>query len=152
MTKQEVLNFTKKIKAYYKTFVIDDADVMQEWIDHLQPYSKEDIYRKFEEHLNGDNSLNPPMLHILTKNLMTEEMSSQALNDYIIRCDLCGREMPLKVYDNSHRDKCLTIKALIKVLGEKGENVTYEELDKYDAATLDKIWFKYVPINKKMSW
>lgn len=114
------MSFTKKINSYYRTFTIDDADVMKEWIDRLSNYDKEDITRRFDEHLNGENALNPPMLHLLIKNLPTiEEKTKRDSNDYIIRCNLCGKEMSLSTYDKKHYPRCLTIHSLIPLIKEK---------------------------------
>ena len=147
MKKIEVMNFIKKIKAYYPVFRLED-EAIDEWIERLKPYSNEDILRKFEEHLNGEYALEPPKLHFLTKFLKTEEEKARVQTDYLIRCNLCGQEMPLSIYEGPHFKKCLLIKALIPVLKEKGDDVDYEELDKHSFETLEKVWDKYMPLEK----
>lgn len=147
MTKAETISFIKKIKAYYPIFKLEEEGV-DEWANRLKPYSKDDILRKFEEHLKGEYALEPPKLHFLTKFLKTEEEKEKFSNDYLIRCNLCGQEMYFSEYDNNHYGKCLLIKALIKVLKEK--NVAYEELEQYPLSTLEKIWDKYVPLKKEI--
>ena len=72
MTKAETISFIKKIKAYYPVFKLEEEGV-DEWASRLKPYSKDDILRKFEEHLKGEYALEPPKLHFLTKFLKTEE-------------------------------------------------------------------------------
>ena len=56
--------------------------------------------------------------------------------------------MPLSIYEGPHFKKCLLIKALIPVLKEKGDDVDYEELDKHSFETLEKVWDKYMPLEK----
>lgn len=153
MTKQEVSSLIRKIRGYYPYWNFTE-DLFPEWEEHLRPFKKDDLNRKFEEHLHSDNALNPPLLHILTKNLITEEelnKSSQP-GEYIVRCNLCGKEMSLSTYDKVHYEKCLLIKSLLIVLEQKGKPTTYEELDKYDVKTLDQVWLKYVPITKTFNW
>lgn len=154
MTKQEVISFTKKIGAYYKTFSLNEKEQIDEWIKVLTPYRKEDIEKRFDEHIRGEDALRPPMLHYLVRNLMTEEEANKSSQpgEYIVRCNLCGKEMSLSTYDKVHYEKCLLIKSLLNVLEQKGKPTTYEELDKYDVKTLDQVWLKYVPITKTFNW
>lgn len=150
MTTTDVQNFIKKIKVYYPYFSVDSAEALDEWNEKLKPYDADDVYRKLEEHLNGDRADEIPKLHFITKYLKTSEEKERAQNDYLVRCNLCGREMYLEEYDTTHYDRCLTIKTLIPILKERGEDVTYEILDEYDTATLDKVLMKYLPIKKDM--
>ena len=114
-------------------------------------YSKEDVLKKFDEHLNGEYALEPPKLHFITKYLNTEEAKQRYGEDYIVRCDLCGKQVYLTEYNTEHRDKCLLIKALIPVLTKRGEDVTYEALNSYDFNTLNRIYDKYVPVTKNIN-
>lgn len=153
MEKNEIKSFLGKIKAYYRYFDNTNKETVEEWIKRLTPYRTEDINKRFEEHLKGEDRHDPPMLHILISNLSTEEQQRKTTpNDYIIRCNLCGKEMGLSHYDNVHYERCLLIKSLVKVLEDRGEHTSYEELEKYDTATLDKVWLKYMPITKKIDW
>ena len=147
MTKAETISFIKKIKAYYPIFKLEEEGV-DEWASRLKPYSKDDILRKFEEHLRGEYALEPPKLHFLTKFLKTEEEKERFSNDYLIRCNLCGQEMYLSEYDNSHYQKCLLIKSLMIILKDK--KVSYEELEVYPIEKLEAIWSKYVPLKKEI--
>ena len=72
-------------------------------------------------------------------------------NEYKVRCNLCNREMHINTY-NSHYDKCLMITTLVPILKNKGENVDYNSLDKYDSSTLEKVLYKYLPIKKDLSY
>lgn len=149
MTKAETIKFMKKIKSYYPNFSIEDY-VIEEWVERLKDYELKDLLEKFEQHLNGEYALEPPKLHFLIKYLKTKEEKEKTSHDYLIRCILCGEEMYLSEFDNTHYKKCLLIKTLIKVLKKRGQNVTYEELDEYDYETLDKIYEKYVPLKKNL--
>ena len=148
MTKAEMQSFVKRIKAYYPIFSLD-KDSMDVWYEKLKDYEQKDLLEKFEEHLKGEYALEPPKLHFLTKYLKTKEQKEKATNDYLIRCNLCGQEMYLSDYDNTHYKKCLLIKTLIPILKKRGEDVNYEILDEYDYETLDKVYMKYVPEVKK---
>lgn len=145
MTKKEVLSFIKKIKAYYPLFNLSTEEALDEWAERLKPYDNEDVLRKLEEHLNGERADEPPKLHFITKYLITTKDKEKYKGDYLIRCNLCGREMYLSDYDKKHYDKCLLIKTLLPILKDRGEDVTYEILEEYDYSTLDKIWNKYSP-------
>lgn len=142
MTKPEILKFLNRIKAYYYNFSLEET-VKNEWIDKLKPYSKEDVEEKFEEHLRGEYALEQPKLHFLTRYLKTEEEKERTIDDYLIRCNLCGNEMRLSEYEKSHYNKCLVITALLPVLKAKGDNVSYEILNAYDISTLEKVFDKY---------
>lgn len=148
MTKAEVLKFLNKVKAYYYNFSLED-NVKEEWTEKLKHYDNDDILRKFDEHLNGEYALDPPKLHFLTKYLKTEEEKLKTSNDYVIRCNLCQKEMYLSDYNNKHYKKCLLIRTLVPILVSKGQNVDYNTLDEYDYETLDKVYEKYVPVVKK---
>ena len=144
MTKEETKAFIKKISVYYPYFKLEE-DAFKEWAIKLKPYDYEDVLRKLEEHLKGEKADEVPKLHFITRYLVTSADKEKYKGDYLIRCNLCNREMYLSEYDNNHYEKCLLIKSLIPILREKGEDVTYEILDDYDYKTLDKIWDKYNP-------
>ncbi len=147
MTKAETISFIKKIKAYYPVFKLEEEGV-DEWASRLKPYSKDDILRKFEEHLKGEYALEPPKLHFLTKFLKTEEEKERFSNDYLIRCNLCGQQMYLSEYDNNHYGKCLLVKTIMLYI----KNVSYEELDSYATEKLERVLEKYVPFKKEIEY
>lgn len=150
MTKQEVKDLINKIKIYYPLFNLDTEEAMNEWLTRLSPFDNKDVLRKLEEHLSGERADNPPKLHFITKYLKTIEEKERMGNDYIIYCNLCGREMYLSDYNNEHYEKCLTIKTLLPILQERGEDVDYETLESYDQKTLDRVLLKYVPMKKDL--
>lgn len=150
MTKVEVLKFLNKIKVYYPTFSLEDY-VKEEWIEKLKPYDNNDVLEKFEKHLEGEySSSEPPKLHYITKFLKTHEAKEKAKDDCLIRCNLCGQEMYLSIYDGEHYEKCCLIKSLIPLLRKRGEDVTYETLDAYPVDTLIRIWDKHMPLKKEL--
>ena len=140
MTKQEVVNFLKKIKANYQSFSMEDY-VINEWYDRLKPYDIDDVYLKLDQHLKGERCSEIPKIHYITKFLKEPSEKSKSLDNCFVDCNLCHRTMTLKQYDD-HYGKCLSICYLKRKIG----NVTYEELeDLYnkDKETYDKVYLKY---------
>lgn len=140
MTKQEVINFMKKIKANYSDFPMEDY-VINEWYDRLKPYDVDDVYLKLDQHLKGERCQKIPKIHYITKYLKNPSEKGKSVDNYLIDCNLCHRTMTLKQYDD-HYGKCLSIRYLMKKIG----NVSYEELeDLYDKdkETYDKVYLKY---------
>ena len=140
MTKQEVVNFLKKIKANYQGFSMEDY-VINEWYDRLKPYDIDDVYLKLDQHLKGERCSEIPKIHYITKYLKEPSEKSKSVDNLLVDCNLCHRTMTLKQYDD-HYGKCLSICYLKRKIG----NVTYEELeDLYDKdkETYDKVYLKY---------
>ena len=140
MTKQEVINFLKKIKANYQSFSMEDY-VINEWYDRLKPYDIDDVYLKLDQHLKGERCSEIPKIHYITKFLKEPSEKSKSLDNCFVDCNLCHRTMTLKQYDD-HYGKCLSIRYLMRKIG----NVSYEELeDLYDKdkETYDKVYLKY---------
>lgn len=150
MTKEETKEVVKKIKVYYPYFKLE-KEGLDEWHRRLKPYDYQDVLDKVEEHLKGDKAEEPPKLHFITKFLKTPEEKKRYTGDFIINCNLCGKEMTLSEYDNEHYGKCLLIKSLLPILKAKGEDVSYEILDEYDYETLDKVWDKYQPTKQNIN-
>lgn len=143
MQKLEVINFMKKIKAYFPMFSMEDYTV-EEWQDRLKPYDIEDVYRKFDQHLEGEFKDQPPKLHYITRFLKTPEEKARAkCNDYLIRCNLCGQEMPLSVYNSKHFDRCSSINYLLRVMQKKAIKVEYEDLEQLSDTKFNAIYEKY---------
>lgn len=140
MTKQEVINFMKKIKANYSDFPMEDY-VINEWYDRLKPYDVDDVYLKLDQHLKGERCSEIPKIHYITKYLKNPSEKGKSVDNYLIDCNLCHRTMTYKEW-NDHYGKCLSIRYLMKKIG----NVSYEELeDLYDKdkETYDKVYLKY---------
>lgn len=144
MQKHEVINFMKKIKAYYQSFSMEDY-VVNEWFDRLKNYDIEDVYAKLDQHLNGECKEQIPKLHYITRFLKTPEEKKQSDNDFIVDCNLCYKPIKYSNYNN-HYNKCLSIKFLMKQINKNDSNVSYEELeDLYDNSrdTYEKVYEKY---------
>ncbi len=142
--------FIEKIKAYYPMFKLT-TEGTNEWKDVLSKYETADILRVFSEWIYEHPDAQPK-LQLLTKYLKTKEEKKTNSTDYLIRCDLCGKEMRLSVYENSYRDRCLLIKSLQSAIKEKkGVDVSYEELDGCTMEILRKLEDKYIPMPKSLN-
>ena len=142
MTKQEVIHFMQKIKAYYDYFQMEDYKI-NEWYDKLKKYDLEDVYRKFDQHLNGELKDSPPKLHYITRYLLTPEEKAKDRNDYLIECNLCGRTMTLSRYNNDHYDRCSSINYLLRNFKKKNMNVSREELESLSNEKFNDIYEEY---------
>lgn len=144
MTKAEVSSFVKKIKAYYNYFNIEDEEIFNEWVNKLRPYETEDVEKKLEEHLVGEKADEVPKLHFITRYLKTKEEKERYKGEYLVRCNLCGREMYYSEYER-HYGKCLDIEYLVSIAKQKGEYYTREDIEDCKQEVIDKLLAKYPP-------
>ncbi|MGN1351317.1 MAG: hypothetical protein ACI4VE_00745 [Clostridia bacterium] len=98
MTKQEVITFLERIKANYQSF-LQTPYVLEEWYDRLKDYDKEDVYKKFEEHLNGELSSQIPKAHFITRYL-TKSSDKGKEKNYRVICGNCKKVLLLSEYQN----------------------------------------------------
>ena len=96
MTKQEVVTFLERIKANYQSF-LQTPYVLEEWYDRLKNYDKEDVYKKFEDHLNGELSSQIPKAHFITRYL-TKSSDKGKENNYRVICGNCKKVLLLSEY------------------------------------------------------
>lgn len=96
MTKQEVVTFLERIKANYQSF-LQTPYVLEEWYDRLKDYDKEDVYKKFEDHLNGELSSQIPKAHFITRYL-TKSSDKGKKNNYRVICGNCKKVLLLSEY------------------------------------------------------
>jgi len=143
MKKEQANDIIKKIKAYYYYFELD-KDSIKIWTDKMLPYSFEDVDRKIEEHIIGEERQNPPKVQDLIRHLLTEEQKAKSKDDYIVQCRLCKRWLPLKEHDE-HYDRCLSIEYLVSVAKQKGEEFTREDLENCREDILNRLYEKYKP-------
>jgi len=143
MTKEESQKIIKKIKAYYYYFELD-KDSTRIWTDKMQPYSFEDVDRKVEEHITGEDRQNPPRIQDLLRFLLTEEQKAKSKEEYLVNCNLCGRLMPFKEYE-THYDKCLSFEYLIARAKKEHKEITREQLENTRQDVLNKLYEKYKP-------
>lgn len=97
MTKQEVVTFLERIKANYQSF-LQTPYVLEEWYDRLKDYDKEDVYKKFEEHLNGELNSQIPKAHFITRYLIKSSDKGKE-NNYRVICGNCKKVLSLKDYE-----------------------------------------------------
>lgn len=143
MTKEQANDITKKIKAYYYYFELDKFS-LKIWIEKLLPYSYEDVDRKVEEHIKGEDRQNPPRVQDLIKDIYTEEEKEKNTGNYTIECNLCHRWMTYEDYE-AHYDKCLDISYLVDVAKQKGESFTRQDLENCRDGVIERMIEKYPP-------
>lgn len=143
MTKEETNKIIKQIKAYYYYFDLD-KDSLKIWSDKMLPYSYEDVIKRVEEHIQGEERQNPPRIQDLLRRLLTEEQKAKATDTYYVTCNLCQRLMPLEEYD-SHYDKCLSIEYLVARSKNEGTPLSREQLENTKQDILAKLYEKYKP-------
>lgn len=149
MTKTEVIKFMEVIKSYYQNFLMEDY-VINEWYRQLSKYEKNDVYKKFEEHLKSDYQDKPPKLHYLIKYLKTPEEKEKAKKaPYLVACNLCGRYMALTEY-NEHYDKCLAEEIVYREILRDGTEIGRNEIKKLSKDTLNEIYAKVMSRSKKL--
>lgn len=147
MTKDESINFIKKIKAYFYYFSLD-KDTTDIWINKLKPYSLEDVEARFEKHLKSDDNKELPRLHELTKNLVPENEKSKNKEELFVDCRLCNKIIGLSKYDK-HYGRCLTIEFIMMKLKEEGKDVLREEIEKCKDDVLERLYQKYNKFDRK---
>lgn len=142
MNRDQVKKLFKRIQSNYPNFVVDDFKIT-EWAKELKDYDEADVHKKLEEHMRSEQYGNQePKVYFLTKYL-TKISDKNRQYEYIVNCNLCGKEMSLEEYE-AHYEICLSIKTLQKWIKEKnGTDVTYDELASLDRATFEKVYKKY---------
>ena len=148
MKKAEVSNLLNEIRGYYNMQFIIDEYVIDAWVESMKPYDYEDAKQHLQEYLK-EFPTTPPRPHTFKNGLYTPEEKEQMKNtNYTIQCNLCGRWMSLKAYDE-HYGRCLDIQYLLSIAKQKGEKYTREDLENCRPAVIDKLLEKYPP--KKIS-
>lgn len=143
MELQEVKNLVSNIKAYYHYFSLD-KDTLPVWKKKLENYDYEDVLRKLEEHLKGEQSKEIPQLHFLLRGLLTTKQKQQNKGKYVVECNLCHRWMSIKEYDE-HYGKCLDVEYLVNVAKTKGEDIKREDIENCRQDVINKLLEKYPP-------
>lgn len=141
MNKEQIKNLITKIKGYYPKFNLNSLS-MNEWYKELAKYDEYDVLNSLENYVNRGSDFYPK-LNQLTYHLKTiEEKQQTDLNNLVVDCPLCKKTINYLNF-NKHYDKCLLIRCLIKDFEEEnGVPHTYEELEKYDYATLRQVYDK----------
>ena len=142
MTKTEVAHFMQKIQAYYPNFTMEKFKI-NEWYDKLKNYDINDVYKKLDQHLEGEFKDRPPMLHYITRYLKTpKEKKKEVENDFDVYCTLCGRTMKLKEFEDTHFKKCSSIKFIQRVMKKQGEEIEYDRLYNMGPEQFKKVYLE----------
>ncbi len=144
MTLTETKELFKRIKAHYPNFNDDDY-VIKEWFRYVEPYEKEDIHKKFEQHLKGDYAQYEPKVTYLTSYLKTKEEKLKSQEHYI-GCEICGQAVNLNDFQQ-HHDRCSSIEYVNKLrIKYFGKGVNKEELRKLDEDKFIELYEKMLNI------
>lgn len=142
MNKIEVTKLLNRIKTHYPFFNIADY-VVDEWLKYLRKYDNYDVNKKLDDYIEDEKDRAPTVAYI-TKYLKTPEEKAKFQNsEYVIRCNLCQKEMPLSVYNNEHFDKCSSINYLLMIMKAKGITVEYDDLETLDYRKFERVYEKY---------
>lgn len=137
MNKIETFHFMEKIKAYYQNFSIEKY-VLNEWADKLKPYDINDVYRKLDEHLNGEYKNEIPKLHFITKYLKTPT-EKQKTRFFQVLCPNCGGRVNLNDY-TSHISRHNSIFYIKKNESRIGKRFDEDKLFKLSDEEFSKLY------------
>jgi hypothetical protein len=93
MTRNEFNTLFKQIQSEFDDFKGD----YDEWYKILCNYSYEDVLKNFKKY----TGVTPPIYLTLIKNLKQEEK----IDDWLTKCDICGKEIRIYNNDMSEYDK-----------------------------------------------
>lgn len=143
MNIDDIVELADIIKIHYQNFSIY-KELYEEWLRVLKDYSKDKVFEKLDEYLENDsNRKRIPSPFDLKSGLITIDQEEIKTTDYLIRCNLCGKEMLLSQYENKHFDRCSSTRYLINILKNQGTEVSYEELANLDERTFQRVYSKY---------
>lgn len=141
MTEEDVVKLLDRVKLHYQHFSINDS-LFYEWLRILKEYSKEDVFNNLDKYLDKCE-VKIPTVFDLKKGLTPISKKQKVKQDYIINCNLCGKEMRLSEYENRHFPKCSSISYLITIMKKQGINVEYKELEQLDDIKFQSVYEKY---------
>ena len=148
MTKSETQKLINKIKGYYNSQFFIDNDVLEAWSETLKNYELDDAVDHLQIYLREYPDV-APKPHTFIRGLKTREEKERIRNSkFVIRCNLCQREMPLQEYEE-HYEKCLDIQYLVSVAKEKGETCKREDIENQPQRVINGLLQKYVPNYEK---
>lgn len=142
MTELEVKDFLQKVKAHYQEFKIDEVWIVKEWIDNLVPFDKEDIYAKWQEHLDNENVAKEiPKIHFLTKWLTpsNEKKKKKVPIKGIFPCKWCGIKCSNTYILALHQERCLRIRYIARICDKLKIDPTPYFGVKWTSRTLDEL-------------
>ena len=142
MTRTEVNEYLKTIKAYYPDFFYDD-NTFSVWSEELEKYSKEDLEERLREHLRGENRDKTPLVQNLVRGLLTpSEKLEQKEHDFTIECNLCHKWMKESEYEK-HYDECLEINRLWLIGRKQNPNLKREDVESLSKEHKEALGRKY---------
>ena len=142
MTRSEVNEYLKTIKAYYNDFFYDENTV-KVWGEELEKYSKEDVEERLREHLRSENRDKTPLVQNLVRGLLTPtEKLEKKDHDFTIECNLCHRWMKESEYEK-HYDECLEINRLWLIGRRQNPNLTRDDVESLSKEHKEALGRKY---------
>lgn len=149
MSEEEVYRLIERVRVYYQHLSRSD-ELNDEWYRILQKYDSNDVNSALDNYLKSERNRNRiPMPQDLTQGLLTLEQKTkrkQQSSGYVVRCNLCQREMSLEYY-NEHYGRCLSTMYLISVFKKRGETVEYELLEGLSKENFNEVYEKYKDYN-----
>lgn len=143
MEKRETIEFMNRIKSHYQEFIVDDFKI-KEWHKELSKYDLEDVNQRLDEHLKSSEfGEYIPKLFFLTKYLIPSKDKGK-IRHYIIRCQLCNKEIPDGEYDNHYR-RCSSASTIVRDM-KKYFNLTvdYQQLMLMKHEDFEKAYNRYL--------
>ena len=144
MTKGETRNLLSKFKGYYNNQFFIDEDIINVWVEEMEPYDYGDALEHIKEYVKEFPDT-APRPQIFRRGLYTHEQKQQMKDSkYTVECNLCHRWMPYEEYER-HYEKCLDIQYLVSVAKEKGLDMTREKLENQRNEVIIGLLNKYPP-------
>ena len=144
MNKSETKNLLSKFKGYYNNQFFIDEDIINVWVEEMEPYDYDDALEHIKEYVKEFPD-NAPRPHIFKRGLYTHEQKQQMKDcKYTVECNLCHRWMPFEEYER-HYERCLDIQYLVNIAKQKGLNLTREELENQRNEVIVGLLNKYPP-------
>jgi hypothetical protein len=94
MTKEDVKELFKRIKAHYSNFTTDEFK-FKEWLKYLKDYDDISVNQQFEKWLKSDYATYEPKIDNLIRYAKKKGTSNQPI---YVKCQYCGETMLLDNY------------------------------------------------------
>jgi len=145
MSEEEVYRLIERVRVYYQHLSRSD-ELNDEWYRFLKNYDASEINNAFDNYLKLERNRNRiPMPQDLTQGLLTLEQKRKRKEQnlgYVVRCNLCQREMSLEHY-NEHYGRCLWTMYLMSVFKKQGREVEYELFEQLSESKFNEVYEKY---------
>lgn len=130
------------IESNYPKFKLEDYQI-KFWWDKLKNYYFNDVYKKFQQHLDGELNYTYPSLNFLTKSILTVEQKLKQGKIFAI-CPFCGKKYEYPS-DYSNWKKCHNRCSMINNILLKSKQFNINILDFFEK---DIMLMKYSEIDK----